>query len=468
MYQIDFSHPIWVHFIGIGGISMSGLASVLLQAGFTVSGSDSASSDLTRRLEERGALIQLGQRAENINPKMDLVVYSAAIHPDNPEYAAALSSGVPMITRAQLLGEIMANYQTSVAVAGTHGKTTTTSMISCGAMEAGLDPTISVGGILRSIGGNIRVGRSETFIAEACEYTNSFLSLYPKISVILNIDADHLDFFKDLSDIRKSFRAFAENTAPDGTLVLFADIPDLGGFVEGLSCQVVTFSDRPLPKDEAVAGISHHYYPEGVTFNELGFASFDLMKDGEYQGHFTLSVPGAHNVTNAIAALAALEAMGADLEAAAKGLLSFTGTDRRFELKGEKNGVRVIDDYAHHPTEITATLRAAARYPGKELWVVFQPQTYTRTAALLDDFATALCAADHVILADIYAAREVNTIGISSKDLEEKMRSLGADALYLPSFEAIKDHLRAHVREGDLILTIGAGNVYQVGEDFLR
>ena len=472
MYQINFSHPVWVHFIGIGGISMSGLASVLLKAGFRVSGSDSAASPLTRQLEEAGARFFLGQRAQNIDPAMDLVVYSAAIHPDNPEFEAARQAGLPMLTRAQLLGEIMANYSQSVAVAGTHGKTTTTSMLSCAALEAGLDPTVSVGGILQSIGGNIRVGDSQTFITEACEYTNSFLSLHPLISIILNIDADHLDFFKDLDHIRRSFREFAGLTDPKGTLILDASIPDLPGFVMGLSCTVVTFSGEPLAASNDPAdypeGISHHYHPENITFDELGHASFDLLKDGEQMGRFTLLVPGMHNVTNACAAIAACEAMDADPEAVRRGLAAFTGTDRRFELKGEKNGIRVIDDYAHHPTEISATLRAARRYPGNEIWCVFQPHTYTRTASLLDEFARALSLADHVILADIYAAREVNTIGISSRDLESALRALGADALYLPSFEAIKNHLRSHAKSGDLILTMGAGNVWQVGEDFLK
>ncbi|MBO7709424.1 MAG: UDP-N-acetylmuramate--L-alanine ligase [Lachnospiraceae bacterium] len=472
MYQINFNHPIWVHFIGIGGISMSGLASVLLKAGFRVSGSDSAASALTRQLEENGARIMLGQRAGNIEPGMDLVVYTAAIHPDNPEFEAAVSAGIPMMTRAQLLGEIMANYKLSVAVSGTHGKTTTTSMLSCMTMEAGLDPTISVGGILKAIGGNIRVGSSQVFITEACEYTNSFLSLRPYISIILNIDADHLDFFKDLDDIRHSFRTFAGLTASEGTLVIHAGIPDLEGFTQGLACRVITFSEGPLvPSNDPAdypAGVIHHYHPEHIVFNELGFASFDAYRDDVCIGHFDLSVPGMHNVTNACAAIAACDALGADMPAMRRGLTAFTGTDRRFELKGEKNGIRVIDDYAHHPTEIKATLKAAARYPGNEIWCVFQPHTYTRTQALLDEFAEALSHADHVILADIYAAREINTIGISSEDLAEKLRERGADAIYLPSFEAIKNHLRAHARSGDLIMTVGAGNIYQVGEDFLK
>ncbi|MDO4475974.1 MAG: UDP-N-acetylmuramate--L-alanine ligase [Lachnospiraceae bacterium] len=455
-YQIDFSHPVHVHFIGIGGISMSGLASVLLGAGFPVSGSDAKASALTDSLAQAGAQIMIGQSADNIREGYGLVVYTAAIHPDNPEFKKAVELGIPMLTRAELLGEIMHNYNMSVAVAGTHGKTTTTSMVSAIALCADLDPTISVGGMLNLIGGNLRVGHSETFIAEACEYTNSFLSLTPKVAIILNIDADHLDFFKDLEDIRRSFRLFAERIPADGTLIINGEIERLEELTEGLACQVVTYG---TPDSD--------YRPVQVEYDESGFGSFELVRRGESLGRFRLQVPGAHNVSNACAAIAVGELMGSSIDAIAGGLLSFGGTARRFDRKGEKNGITIIDDYAHHPTEIAATLKAAANYPHREIWCAFQPHTYTRTAALMDEFAQALSLADHLVLADIYAAREVNTIGVTSGDLCRKLTEAGADAVYLPTFEQIVDHLKEHCKPGDLVFTMGAGDIYLVGEKFL-
>ncbi len=456
MYQINFSRPVSVHFIGIGGISMSGLAAILLKEGFRVSGSDAKESDLTRWLENKGARITYGQSASNINSSQDVVVYTAAIHPDNPEFAAAREAGIPMLTRAQLLGEIMQNYDTPIAVSGTHGKTTTTSMLSHIMLAADMDPTISVGGILKAIHGNIRVGNSQNFITEACEYTNSFLSLAPKISLILNIDADHLDFFKDLEDIRHSFRQFAEKLPQDGVLIINGAIPNLEEITGGLRCRVITYG---------TAG--DDYYPANITYNDLGFGSFDLMHGGVCLGHFDLMVPGEHNVSNAVAALAAADLLHVEYQAMYQGLCSFTGTDRRFERKGEVNGVTIIDDYAHHPTEIRATLKAARHYPHNTLWCVFQPHTYTRTKALLDEFASALTLADKVILADIYAARETDTLGISSKTLQEKILALGGEAYYFPSFEEIETFLKEHCVHGDLLITMGAGDVVTVGEHLL-
>lgn len=456
MYQINFKKPVFVHFIGIGGISMSGLAAILLKEGFRVSGSDAKESPLTKWLEDQGALVTYGQCAENIHPEQDVVVYTAAIHPDNPEYAAARRQKIPMLTRAELLGQIMKNYDTPIAVSGTHGKTTTTSMLSHIMLAGDLDPTISVGGILKAIGGNIRVGNSQNFITEACEYTNSFLSFYPKISIILNIDADHLDFFKDLDDIRHSFRLFAELLPEDGTLIINGGIPNVEEITRDLYCDVITYG---TPESD--------YYAANVTYNELGFGSFDLMKKGALQGHYQLSVPGDHNVSNATACLAAADLLKVSEEAKQKGLLSFTGADRRFQHKGERNGVTIIDDYAHHPTEIAATLRAAKNYPHKTLWCVFQPHTYTRTAALLDEFAQVLPLADKVVLADIYAAREKNTIGITSEDLLKKIQENGGEAYYFHSFEEIENFLKEHCVHGDLLITMGAGDVVNIGEHLL-
>lgn len=457
MYKIDFQHPIRIHFIGIGGISMSGLAEILIAEGFAVSGSDAKRSELTGRLEELGACIAYGQSAENITDDLELIVFTAAIKEDNPEYAEAVRRGIPLMPRAELLGQIMSNYETPIAVAGTHGKTTTTSMLSHILMEAGADPTISVGGILPSIGGNIRVGRSQTFLTEACEYTNSFLHFNPKISLILNIEEDHLDFFRDLEDIRHSFRLFAAKIPADGTLVINGGIPRPREIYEGLCCRVVTFGPDP----------GYDYGASDITYDELGHPKFTLCRKGKKVCRISLSVPGLHNVSNALASVAAAELLGIPVETIKAGLLGFCGTERRFQLKGTTDGVTIIDDYAHHPTEIAVTLAAAKNYPHRELWCVFQPHTYTRTKALFDDFAKALAAADHVVLADIYAAREKNTVGISSKDLVPAIEALGTDVRYFPSFSEIEQFVRKNCRNGDLLITMGAGDVVNIGEDLL-
>ncbi len=456
MYQISYDQPVHIHFIGIGGISMSGLAAVLLKRGFTVSGSDSRESSLTEWLGGLGASVSFPQRADNITDEIDAVVYTAAIHPDNPEFRAAEEKGVPMLTRAELLGQLMKNYSTSVAVAGTHGKTTTTSMLSHIMMQGGLDPTISVGGILQSIGGNVRLGESGYFLTEACEYTNSFLSLFPTIALILNIDADHLDFFRDLDDIRSSFRRFALQVPADGALVINHSIPHLAQLTDGLPCRVITY------------GIGEgDYQAVNISWDAAGNGSFDLCKDGESLGRFCLCVPGEHNVSNACAALAAGFRLGLPADVMAAGLAGFTGTDRRFQKKGEIGGVTVIDDYAHHPTEIRATLQAAQKLPHGRLWCVFQPHTYTRTRALMDEFADALSLADKVVLADIYAARETDTLGVSSDLLREKLAGLGKEAWYFPTFDEIETFLLENCGPGDLLITMGAGDVVQIGEHLL-
>lgn len=457
MYTIDFKKPIHVHFIGIGGISMSGLAEILLQEGFTISGSDSKESDLTKHLEAKGAQIFYGQRASNIIDGIELVVYTAAIHPDNPEYAAAVQKGISMMSRADLLGQIMKNYQVSIAVSGTHGKTTTTSMASHILLQGGFDPTITVGGILPAIGGNLRVGKSQTFITEACEYTNSFLSFFPKISIILNIDADHLDFFKDIDDIRRSFRLFAEKLPADGTLIINSDTPKYEEIIQDLPCEVITYGLES----------NAEYTAEDITYDSLGHATFTCKHNGDIVGTFSLQVPGIHNVSNALSVIALGMKLNMNLEDLQKGIQNFTGTNRRFQYKGSLGGITIIDDYAHHPTEIEATLKSAKNYPHKTTWCVFQPHTYTRTHALLHDFAKALTLADRVILADIYAAREKNTLGISSKDLQKCILELGTPCEYFPTFDEIENYLLENCIHGDLLITMGAGDVVKIGENLL-
>ena len=456
MFQIDFHNPLPIHFIGIGGISMSGLAEVLLRAGFPVSGSDAQMSSLTEHLQSLGARIFIGQRAENIGADIGLVVYTAAIHDDNPELAAAKEKKLPLLTRADLLGEIMANYPQSLAVSGTHGKTSTTSMLSHILLEAGLDPTISVGGMLPAIGGNIRVGGTETFLTEACEYTNSFLSLSPTIGIILNVDADHLDFFKDLDDIAASFRKFAERIPEKGTLVIGTKTSHLPMITEGLSCRVSTF------------GPGGDFDASEITFDKCGCAAFTLFVSGKPKGQVRLRVPGAHNVQNALAAAAAANALGIGYEAILSGLAAYEGVDRRFQWKGTFFGADVFDDYAHHPTEIKATLQTARLRPHGELWVVFQPHTFSRTKALLSEFAEALAPADHVILADIYPARETDDLGVSSRTLRDEVATLGTNALYFPSFEEIRAFLAKSVRPSDTILTVGAGTITNLSDLLTR
>lgn len=457
MYKLNFNNPIHVHFIGIGGISMSGLAEILLDEGFTISGSDSKESDLTKHLEAKGISVFYGQKASNIIPGIDLVVYTAAIHEDNHEFAQAKAQGLPMLSRAELLGQIMDNYEQSIAVAGTHGKTTTTSMISQILLEAKTDPTITVGGILEAINGNLRVGESEVFISEACEYTNSFLNFRPKYSIILNVEAEHLDFFKDLDDIRKSFHKFAANTLADGATIINGEIDNYTEIVEGLPQRIITYG----------LNSSYDYYAENITYDEKACAIFSVMHDGQKIMDVHLNVPGKHNVSNSLAAIALCDIMNIPNEAVISGLLKFGGANRRFQYKGKIDGITIIDDYAHHPTEIKATLTAAANYPHERLVLVFQPHTYSRTKAFLDDFAEVLSMADVVVLADIYAAREQNTYGVSSKDILNLLKKKGTEAYYLPSFEEIEKFLLKNCINGDLLITMGAGNVVEIGEALL-
>ena len=444
--------------MGIGGISMSGLAEVLLERGFSITGSDMKSSPITEKLEHHGASIVYGQKAENITDDIDLVVYTAAIHPDNPEFQAVIRKGIPHMDRAELLGQIMSNYKNSIAVSGTHGKTTTTSMLSLIMLAGACDPTISVGGILKDIDGNIRVGRSQNFITEACEYTNSFLKFNPRIELIPNVDADHLDFFKDLDDIRHSFRLFSEKLNKDGILIINGEIPDLSYFTQGLPCKIITYG---LEADD-------DYTAKNISFNEYACGSYDLYVNGEKLDHITLNVTGLHNVSNSLADIAAARELGIPMEHIKAGLMKFKGTDRRFEYKGEVNGITILDDYAHHPTEIEATLTAAKNYPHRKIWCAFQPHTYTRTKALLHEFGKALSLADHVVLADIYAAREADTGEIHSKDLQAEIRRQGTEVDYFSTFEEIENFLLKNCHPGDLVITMGAGDIVNVGEDLLK
>ena len=465
MYKIDFNSPCRIHFIGIGGISMSGFAEYLHNIGYKVSGSDSHRSKITDHLADLGIQIAVGQRAANITADIDVVVYTAAIREDNEEYIEVINRGIPMLNRAELIGQLMLNFDNAVAISGTHGKTTTTSMLSLIFIEGELDPTISVGGILDAIGGNIRMGKSEHFIAEACEYTNTFLSFYPKRSIILNIDADHLDFFKDLKDIRNSFHRFAKLLPEDGQLFINGEISDYEELTKDLNCEIFTYGiiDPRYRKTD----LDYDFAADRIEFDDLSTGSYDLYFRGRFIDRIKLNIIGIHNVSNSLPAIGLSMQVGVPMDHIKAALLKFHGAERRFEVKGEIGGVTIIDDYAHHPTEVSATLTAAKAYPHKTLWCVFQPHTYTRMKAHLNKFAESLALADKVVLADIYASREKDPGDISSKDLAVELEKLGVDVHYFPCFDEIETFLLENCMNGDLLITMGAGDIVKVGESLL-
>ncbi|MBQ8412605.1 MAG: UDP-N-acetylmuramate--L-alanine ligase [Lachnospiraceae bacterium] len=459
MYKVDFNKPCNVYFMGIGGISMSGLAEILLQENFTVSGSDIKESDITETLKACGATINIGQVAENITDDIDLVVYTAAISKDNEEFLEVQRRNIPLLTRAQLLGQIMSNYKYGIAISGTHGKTTTTSMMSHVLLSADTDPTISIGGMLDVIGGNIRVGKSDYFVTEACEYTNSYHSFNPYISIILNVDEDHLDFFSGIDEIVQSFKTFAEILPQDGLLVINGDMEHKDTIISDLNCKILTFGLE--------AG--NDYSATDISFDEEGHPTYTLLVNGTPSDRITLHATGIHNVINSLSVIAVCDFLDIERSAVIAGLLACTSAKRRFEHKGiTKNGVIVVDDYAHHPTEISATLTAAKNTPHNELYVVFQPHTYTRTYALLDKFAEALKDCDHVILADIYAAREKDNGMVSAKDLEIKINNLGGHAIHIGDFLSIEKFIEKNCKKNDLLITMGAGNVDFIGDSLLK
>ncbi len=437
-----------IHLVGIGGVSMSALAELLLHLGARVTGSDRAQSAVTDKLTALGIPITYAHLPENVEAA-DLVIRTAAVHDDNPEIARAHERRIPVIERAQAWGSIMLAYQNVVCVAGTHGKTTTTSMLTLIGMQCGIDPTVMVGSNLPAIGGTLRIGAHDCFIAESCEYTNSFLSFHPTVAVILNVDADHLDFFKDIDDIIHSFHKFCELVPENGALVVNHDSANALKAIEGVDRRCITFGST------AEADV----YPEHITDRD-GYYSFDVMYHGAKFTHVDLSVPGYHNMLNALASCGVCIFLGLDEKAAAAGLQQFTGSSRRFQKTGHMpNGAVVIDDYAHHPTEMAATLRTAREMDYDRIICVFQPHTYSRTKALLPEFVSALKLCDKAILADIYAAREKNTFGISSKDIASAID--GAE--YYASFDDIEARLKEIARPRDLIITMGAGNVNEIG-----
>lgn len=469
MYKLDLqNNSIAVHFIGIGGISMSGIAELFLDKGFRVSGSDLHESAVTKRLESLGIKVYYSQVSENITPDIGLVVYTAAIHEDNPEFMRVKELGIPMLDRADCLGQIMSHYKNAVAVAGTHGKTTTTSMLSYVYLAADLDPTISVGGILSGIHGNMRLGRSENFIMEACEYANSFLSFTPTTAIVLNLEAEHLDFFGTLENERHSFTKFIDLLPENGLLVINNEIADLNALIQNKNIRVVQYGLRP------VGGKAPDYTAANITYNELGFARYELIVRGENKGLIELSVTGEHNVLNSLAVIAAslepstIYKEGIALDRVKEGLKNYTGTERRFQYKGERDGYTIVDDYAHHPTEIRATLEAAKRVKHNRLIVAFQPHLYSRTKTFLHEFAEVLSMADIVVFAEIYAAREENPGDISSDNIREIMSENGHEAYFFKTFDEVENFLIHTCKPGDLLITMGAGDIVKVGENMLR
>ena len=447
-----------IYFIGIGGISMSGLAEILASRGHQVSGTDVKETAVTKHLQSLGIHINFGHRAENITDDITLVVYTAAIHDDNPELRAAHEKGIRIMDRAHLLGQIMDEYHDSVAVSGTHGKTTTTSMVSEILLAAEKDPTITVGGILPTIGSNLRIGNSPYFVAEACEYFDSFLQFNPFIAIILNVESDHLDYFKTLENIRRSFHAFAQRVPDKGLLAISEKIDNVEELTDGLTCHVETF------------GLSEkaNWRAENIVHEADGRNSFDVYHNGAFFTTIHLHIPGEHNITNALAAIAASAFLGAAPEDCVKGLHHYTGTERRFQLKGKKDGITVIDDYAHHPTEIKAALAAAQNVQHNTTWCVFQPHTFSRTRFLFDEFGEAFGDADEIIIADIFAARETDDGTVSAAQLADRIAQTGKSARYVGDFAAIEAYLREHCKSGDLLMTVGAGDVYKIGENFLK
>ena len=447
-----------VHMVGIGGVSMSGIAEILVNFGFQVTGSNNVETETTKKLEKAGIKVSIGHNEKNIIDQ-DVVVYSAAIKQDNPELVAAKSKNIPIIERADFLGELTRCYKDTITISGTHGKSTTTSMVSLCFLKALKDPSIQVGADIKQLDGNYKVGNSEYFIIEACEYVESFLKFSPKSEIILNIDNDHLDYFKNFENIKKAFVKYVKLLPNDGLLVVNGDDKNALNLIEYTNATSITYG---------ISNKNTDFFAVNIVFDNNGFPEFDVYAKGEFYGRIKLSIPGMHNVLNALACIALCDYYGIDLNSIQKALLSFTGANRRFEFKGTVNGANIYDDYGHHPTEIVATAKALMNKKYNKSWVVFQPHTYSRTKNLMDDFAKALLNFDNIIILDIYAAREKNTYGVTSKDLADKISSLGKDALYIPDFNDCVKYLKENLQENDIVITQGAGTVTEIGPMLLK
>ena len=442
----------YVHFVGIGGISMSGIAKVLINNGVKVSGSDRSDSKIVSELRDMGATVYIGHNEENIT-NQDLVVHTAAVKSDNPELIAANRKGIQVVDRATILGWIMKDYKNAISVAGTHGKTTSTSMMAYILINAMVDPTVMVGGELDILGGNFRMGKSEYFVTESCEYCRSFLKFFPRYAMILNVEEDHLDYYKDIDDIIDAFSDFAAKVPQDGFVIVPNNNSNALKSVQKAQGKVVTFGTE-----------NADFTAQNISFNEYGYPSFDIAHNGEIITSVELNVPGLHNVINGVACAACAYCMGIDARYIKKGLEAFTGTKRRFEKKGYVNDALVIDDYAHHPTEIGVTLDAVSKINHNKLWCIFQPHTYTRTYTLFDEFVSVLSKVENLIIADIYAAREKDTGLVSAQQLADKIPG----AKFMADFGEIEKFIRSNAQKGDIVMTIGAGNVVDIADDLVK
>ena len=435
-----------VHLVGIGGVSMRSLAPVFLGMGMSVTGSDRDESVSTQQLREQGVKIMIGHFPDNVLGA-DVVVRTAAVHDDNPEIMSARAYGIPVFERAQAWGVIMQAYRNAICIAGTHGKTTVTSMVTHVMMEAQKDPTVMIGGFLPLINACHRVGKGDTIILEACEYTDSFLNFFPSISVILNIEEDHLDYFRDLAHIQSSFRKFAQ-LASDRVLVNGDDLNSLKA-VEGMDYVTFGFGQDNVVHAENICPDWQH---------------LDVVCDGNFYCHLDLHVMGKHNAHNAIATAATAWVMGIPGEAVTRGLDSFFGAHRRMQFKGTYNGADLYDDFAHHPEELKVTIEVVKTMGYKRFILAFQPYTYTRTVSFFDDFVRELKAADHLVLAEICAARETDTLGISSRHLQEKIPG----SVYRETLPEVTEYLCSIAREGDVILSSGCGDIYKAIDAMLK
>lgn len=449
----------YIHMIGIGGSSMSGLAEFLVAKGFKVSGSDINQTPLTTRLESMGVTIYYGHSESNIKDP-DLVVYTVAVKMDNPELKQAIKMCIPVIDRATMLGNIMSGYKKSVSVTGTHGKTTTTSMISSILTEAGKDPSVHVGGTLKMYNSNVRVGNSDFFVTEACEYYNSFLKLKPYIGIILNLEPDHLDFFGTVENLHNAFSSFASLVPEDGYLIIPKDNEIVNKVVRNAKCKIVTvgFSRK-----------NTNFAAEDIRYTAEGYGIYSLYHDDKFITEIQLAVPGKHNIFNSLASIATCYYLGCTAEEVKNGIGMFTGTSRRFEVKGSFNGITVVDDYAHHPTEIRSTLDSAANAHYKRVWCIFQPHTYSRTKYLFDSFVTAFSNCHKVIFADIYSAsREQDPGDINSSMLADKVNEYSGNALYLGDFDSIVNYIKENAQTGDAVIATGAGNINKICDMLLK
>lgn len=443
-----------IHMIGIGGVSMSGIAEILVNFGIKVTGSNNVENDATKKLRNSGIEVYIGHNKENIT-NQDIVIYSAAIKPNNEEIISAKEKNIPTIERADFLGILTKCFKDTITVAGTHGKSTTSSMVSVCFLEALKDPSIQIGADIKNINGNYKIGNSEYFIIEACEYVESFLKFYPKSAIILNIDNDHLDYFKNFENIKNAFIKYVKLLPENGLLVVNGDDKNALDMQNYAKCKCLTYG---------ITNKNTDFFAVNIVFDDNGFPEFDVYAKNNFYGRIKLNVTGIHNVQNALSCIALCDYYGINFETIQKGLLNFSGANRRFEYKGKVNNATIYDDYGHHPTEIIATAKALMNKKYNKSWIVFQPHTYSRTYNLLNDFAKALLNFDNIIVLDIYAAREKNTYGISSKDLVDKICLLGKTALYISNFEECVKYLKENVQSNDIILTQGAGTVTNIGK----